>query len=80
MIYTLSPGYTKPGAILYNQYMNESVTGFFNELKKRDIICWGSGKHFKGSTYPFLKKSGLIDNLIGFAGPSQAKEAELGGR
>ncbi len=57
-----------------------TLTEYFNELKNKDIICLGSGKHFKGSTYPFLKKSGLIANLIGFVGPSQVKEAELDGR
>ena len=38
----------------------------FSKLKNKDIICWGSGKHFRNITYPFLCKSGLIEGLKGF--------------
>ena len=40
---------------------------YFEILKTKDIICLGNGKHFKNITVPFLVKSGLIDNLKGFA-------------
>ncbi len=43
-----------------------TISEYFEKLKTKDIICWGSGKHFRNSTLPFLKKSGLIDNLRGF--------------
>ncbi len=39
---------------------------YFEVLKTKDIICWGSGKHFRNVTCPFLRNSGLIANLIGF--------------
>ena len=42
------------------------ISEYFETLKTKDIICWGSGKHFRNITYPFLCKSGLIDNLKGF--------------
>lgn len=43
-----------------------NIKALFDELKTKNIICWGSGKHFKNITYPFLVKSGLIERLIGF--------------
>lgn len=39
---------------------------YFKELKGKDILCWGEGKHFRNLTYPFLVSSGLVDNLRGF--------------
>ena len=42
------------------------VAELFADLKTKNIICWGSGKHFKNLTLPFLKSSGLIENLQGF--------------
>ena len=39
---------------------------YFKELKGKDILCWGEGKHFRNLTYPFLVSSGLVDNLKGF--------------
>lgn len=42
-----------------------TLSEYFEELKTKDIICWGSGKHFRNSTLPFLQKSGLIGNLKG---------------
>ena len=42
------------------------ISEYFETLKTKDIVCWGSGKHFRNITYPFLCKSGLIDNLKGF--------------
>ncbi len=38
----------------------------FDELKNKDIFCFGSGKHFKNITCPFLRESGLLSNLKGF--------------
>jgi|GEM_PF-370487 len=38
---------------------------FFDEIKNRDIICWGSGKYYRNHTYPFLCESGLLDNVRG---------------
>ncbi len=43
-----------------------TIAEYFEELKTKEIICWGYGKHFRYISYPFLCKSGLIDNLIGF--------------
>ena len=42
------------------------IERLLDELKTKDIICWGSGKHFKNITYPFLCESGLIERLKGF--------------
>ncbi len=42
----------------------------FKELKTKDIYCLGNGKHFKNITMPFLKDSGLIENLRGFVDAS----------
>ena len=38
----------------------------FDELKNKDIFCFGSGKHFKNITCPFLRESRLLSNLKGF--------------
>lgn len=53
------------------------ITEYFETLKTKDIICWGSGKHFRNVTCPFLCKSGLIDNLVGFAGVTDKESVEL---
>lgn len=42
----------------------------FEKLKTKDIYCLGHGKHFKNTTLPFLKDSGLIANLRGFVDAS----------
>ena len=55
-----------------------TIDGYFDELKTKDIICLGSGKHFRNSTYPFLCKSGLIENLIGFADFSGSADVTVG--
>ncbi len=55
------------------------ITQYFDELKTKDIICWGSGKHFRNRTHPFLCKSGLIDNLKGFVATPETTSVELGG-
>ena len=60
------------------QSMN--ITEYFEKLKTKDIICWGSGKHFKNITLPFLCKSGLIENLTGFVGVSEKGPVEASGR
>ena len=44
------------------------LTEYFETLKTKDIICWGSGKHFRNVTCPFLRRSGLIANFKGFVG------------
>ena len=41
------------------------IAEYFESLKTKDIICLGSGKHFKNITCPFLRRSGLIDNFKG---------------
>ncbi|MCR5673644.1 MAG: hypothetical protein K6F87_08030 [Lachnospiraceae bacterium] len=53
---------------------------YFESLKTKDIICWGSGKHFRNITCPFLCKSGLIENLKGFTGTRGKKTVEISGR
>ncbi len=50
------------------------INEYYEALKTKDIICYGSGKHFKNITYGFLRKSGLVENLKGFVGTS-GKEA-----
>lgn len=45
-----------------------TIAEYFEELKTKDIICWGSGKHFRNITAPFLRESGLIQGLKGFMG------------
>ncbi len=54
-----------------------NINGYFETLKTKDIICWGSGKHFRNITFPFLRKSGLIESLIGFAGVSGKEPVEF---
>lgn len=51
----------------------------FEILKTKDLICWGSGKHFRNITCPFLCKSALIDNLRGFAGTIEKESVEIAG-
>ncbi len=52
---------------------------YFEILKTKEIICWGSGKHFKNITCPFLSKCGLIDNIRGFVGiPGKESARYLG--
>ncbi len=43
-----------------------TITGYFEKLRSRDIICLGNGKYFRNRTLPFLQKSGLMKNLKGF--------------
>ena len=57
-----------------------TIKEYFEELKTKDIICYGSGKHFRNITLPFLEKSGLIDNLKGFVDGKVAKDIEFAGR
>ena len=45
-----------------------TIAEYFEEVKTKDIICWGSGKHFRNITAPFLRESGLIQGLKGFMG------------
>ena len=46
-------------------HSSEVMKAYFEELKTKDIICWGNGRHFRNSTYPFLRKSGLSSRLRG---------------
>ncbi len=57
-----------------------TVAEYFEELKTKDLICWGSGKHFRNCTCPFLCKSGLIENLKGFADLPGPAELRIGDR
>ncbi|MCR4998443.1 MAG: hypothetical protein K6A05_01225 [Lachnospiraceae bacterium] len=56
-----------------------TINDYFSELKTKDIICWGSGKHFRNVTLPFLQKSGLLENLKGFVNPSGGSEVVVCG-
>lgn len=38
---------------------------YLEELKTKELYCWGSGKYFENHTLPFLYTSGLIDNYRG---------------
>lgn len=51
--------------------MQTTIIKLFDELKTKDIYCLGYGKHFKNITLPFLKDSGLIENLRGFVDSSE---------
>ena len=53
------------------------ITEYYEKLKTKDIICWGSGKHFRNITFPFLCKSGLIENLRGFVRTSDKETVKL---
>ena len=55
-----------------------TIAEYFEILKTKDIICWGSGKHFRNCTIPFLKKSGLVDRFRGFVETS--KKTAAGGK
>ncbi len=57
-----------------------TITEYFEELKTKEIICWGYGKHFRNTTYPFLCRSGLIGNLKGFVDVSGKTDIWIGGR
>ncbi len=57
-----------------------TIAEYFQELKTKEIICWGSGKHFRNCTYPFLCKSGLIENLKGFVDVPGVTDVRLGDR
>ena len=57
-----------------------NITEYFETLRTKDIICWGSGKHFRNITCPFLCNSGLIENLKGFVGGSDKENVEIQGR
>ena len=57
-----------------------TITNYFEQLKTKDIFCWGSGKHFRNSTCPFLMKSRLINNLKGFVDFANTAPVEIGGR
>lgn len=52
----------------------------FSALAEKDIICWGEGKHFRNITYPFLCRSGLVENLRGFVDGPGAKKVCIGGK
>lgn len=56
------------------------LESLFNELKTKDIICWGSGKHFKNVTFPFLCESGLIENVRGFLDTTGSGKVVLDGK
>ncbi len=57
-----------------------TLNEYFEKLKTKDLICWGSGKYFRNHTYPFLCRSGLIGNLRGFVETSGTKVVDLNGR
>ncbi len=50
------------------------IERYFETLKTKDLICWGNGKHYRNITYLFLQKSGLIENLKGFADASDKEK------
>ncbi len=56
------------------------ITKLFEELKRKDLICWGSGKHFRNITYPFLCESGLIENVKGFVDIPGTSQVVLDGK
>ncbi len=52
-----------------------TLVAYFEQLKTKDIVCWGSGKRFRSSTLPFLQKSGLMDRLRGFVDVTGTKNS-----
>ena len=52
----------------------------FSALAEKDIICWREEKYFRNITYPFLCRSGLVENLCGFVDGPGAKKVSIGGR
>lgn len=57
--------------------MIKKINEYFEKLKTKEIICWGSGKHFRNITWPFLCKSGLAQNLRGFVRDSDKEAVEV---
>ena len=57
-----------------------TITEYFEELKTKNIICWGSGKHFRNTTCPFLRKSGLLEKLKGFIDVPGSSDVMIDGR
>ncbi len=57
-----------------------TITEYFELLKTKEIICWGSGKHFRNTTCPFLRHSGLIKNLKGFVDVPGTSDVEIENR
>ena len=43
----------------------ESIRDYFDQIKTKEVYCWGSGKYFRNHTLPFLRASGLIENFKG---------------
>ena len=62
------------------RHIQMTVAEFFQELKTKEIICWGSGKHFRNCTCPFLQKSGLLENLKGFVDVPGVSDVRIGGQ
>lgn len=56
-----------------------AIRELFDQLKKKPIVCFGVGKHFKNITYPFLRDSGLIKNLVAFTGTNSNKSITIDG-
>ena len=57
-----------------------TIAEYFEQLQTKDIICWGSGKHFRNCTCPFLQKSGLLENLKGFVDVPGAADTVIDNR
>lgn len=55
------------------------IETLFEKLQRKNIICWGNGKHFRNITYPFLRESGWIRKLIGFVDIAGSREMEVEG-
>ncbi len=53
------------------------IIEYFEALKTKDIVCLGSGKHFRNITCPFLRRSGLIDNFKGVVEKEELYEMDV---
>lgn len=53
------------------------IIEYFEALKTKDIVCLGSGKHFRNITCPFLRRSGLINNFKGVVEKEELYEMDV---
>ena len=79
-VYSRLPLYITKGWKNYSDVKTMKIAEYFDELKTKDIICWGSGKHFRNRTVPFLYKSGLSSNVKGIVGDYAATTLAFDGR
>ncbi len=50
---------------LFLYTLGMTLAEYFEKLKTKEILCWGSGRYYRTHTRPFLERSGLAGNLKG---------------